>query len=254
MSLWSAVAACTVLAAAGAVPALAAAGWRWVALPLAPLAGAIVSALAAWMTVAVGGPLLAWFGTGAALVTGSVVVLWWVRPATRPAGVTPRRHPGARRLWGVGAVGFVAVVASCAMFARGLATPTVGFDARALWIMRAGWFLQPHHQLLVDLRLRDLALVQTAYPPLVSSSVSVAWGVTGQHTVRLGVVVVSVLDLCALAAAALGVVECGRQMAVRLSRQDPPVRQDQRPSRAHPGPRWSPGWRRRCCWSRCRPG
>jgi len=108
----------------------------------------------------------------------------------------------------------VAVIVACAVALRGLRTPTVGFDARALWVLRPGWFLQSHHQLLVDLKVRSLVLTQSAYPPLGSAASAVAWKVTGVHTARLGVVVTSVLDACALAAAALAVAAVGTRAAL----------------------------------------
>ena len=61
-------------------------------------------------------------------------------------------------------------------------------------------------------------LTQSAYPPLLSASVAVAWKITGVHTARLGVTMVAVLDACALAAAALAVVQAGRTAAARVAR------------------------------------
>lgn len=216
----AAACALAVLAAAGLVPVAAAVGRHWVAVPLAPLGGAVVAAGAATATVALGGPFLAWFA-GLAVVAAACA-LWWRRSGHRPGRARPDGRTAAARWRVTGAVGAVAVAAACALSLRGLATPTVGFDARALWIMRAGWFLHDHHQLLVDLRLRQLVLTQSAYPPLVSAATAVAWGVTGVHTARLGVVVVAVLNACALAAAALAVVECGRRGAARLRPGRPP--------------------------------
>ncbi len=113
-------------------------------------------------------------------------------------------------------VAVVAIVGACAWCLRGLATPTVGFDARALWLMRAGWFLQSHQQLLTDMRLHDIVFVQTSYPPLVSASTSVAWRITGDHSMRLGVVVIAMLNTCALVAAAFALIEAGRHFTTRL--------------------------------------
>ena len=126
------------------------------------------------------------------------------------------------------------MVAACAWSLRGLRSPTVGFDARALWVMRPGWFLQSHAQLLVDLKARGLVLTQSAYPPLVSASAAVAWKITGVHTARLGVTTVAVLNACALAAAALALVECGRGMAASGG-----------PGRGCP---WWPGSSPPCSW------
>ncbi len=79
--------------------------------------------------------------------------------------------------------------------------------------MRAGWFLQSHQQLLIKLRVRDVVLIQSAYPPLVSAATAVAWRVTGDQSMRLGVVVIALLNTCALAAAAFALVEAGRHVS-----------------------------------------
>ena len=214
------VTAIGVLAAAGALPVLAAVGRRWVAVPLAPLAGGVVAAGAATVEVVVPGPFVVWFAILA--LTGAVASLaWWRHRGPRPRRRRPAAaptHPGLRWLAGAGAVG---TFATTAVALRGLATPTVGFDARALWLMRAGWFLQGHHQLVVDLRLPELVLPQSAYPPLVSAVTAISWAVTGLHTARLGVTVVAVLNGCAVAAAALAVLECGQRAAARADRRSP---------------------------------
>jgi len=210
-------AAIAALAAAGALPVVAAVGVRWVSVTLAPLAGAVLAALAATASLTFGGPLLSWFVGLAALAAACAFGLWVVRPDLGPRRADPGDAGGAvHRLMGV--VGFLAVVAACAWSLRGLRSPTVGFDARALWVMRPGWFLQSHAHLLVDLKARGLVLTQSAYPPLVSASTAVAWKITGVHTARLGVTTVAVLNGCALASAALAVVECGRGMAGRVVR------------------------------------
>ncbi len=228
-----------VLAAAGLLPVLATVGIRWFAVPLVPLAGAAVSGVAATAYLSTGGSFFGWFvvlgGAGAV----AVAVVWAARPAARPwvrrSASTGGVGGGSMRPRWVGAVGIVLVVAACAVSLRGLRTPTVGFDARALWVMRPGWFLGGHAQLLVDMRIRGLVLTQSAYPPLVSAAAAVAWQVTGIHTARLGVTTVAVLDACALAAAALALVECGRGVAVRLSGGGAgPARADQGP------PPWAP--------------
>jgi hypothetical protein len=210
-------AAICVLAAAGALPVLAAVGLRWVSVTLAPLAGALVAALAATASLTFGGPLLSWFVALAACGATTVFGLWVVRPDLGPRYAFPGRAPGA--LYRVaGIVGFLTVIGACAWSLRGLRSPTVGFDARALWVMRPGWLLQSHAQLLIDLKARNLVLTQSAYPPLISASAAVAWKITGIHTARLGVTTIALLNVCALATGALAVVECGRGMAGRYSR------------------------------------
>jgi len=211
------VVAILVLAAAGVVPVAVAVGPRWVVVPLAPLGGALLAALAATASLSVGAPLLAWF-VGLAAGAAVVAVVHTVRSGPGPWAVARRQRGPWDRHRVAGLVGFVVVVAACAWSLRGLRSPTVGFDARALWVMRPGWFLQSHAQLLVDLRTRGLVLTQSAYPPLVSAATAVAWRVTGVHTARLGVTTVALLNTCALAAAALALVECGRSAADRLAR------------------------------------
>ncbi len=207
-----------VLLAAGVFPALALAGLRVVALVLAPLAGAVVAALAATCFVAWGWTFFGWFVlmavAGVAVVTG----VWARWPERRPWTATERPYSGlprwSRLVWLLGVAG---IVAACVWSLRALGTPTVGFDARAVWLMRAGWFLEPHRQLLIDFKSVDIPLVQTPYPPLVSAVPAVAQRITGNTSMRLGVVVIALLNTCALVAATLAVLDAGRTVAARLS-------------------------------------
>ncbi len=85
-----------VLSAAGLAPALALVGMRLVTVPLCPLAGAVITALAATADTAVGGGLLAWF-VGLALVVGLAVVGTRFRPPSGPArGGGPTTAPDPR--------------------------------------------------------------------------------------------------------------------------------------------------------------
>jgi LPXTG-motif cell wall-anchored protein len=211
--------AMVVLAAAGGLPVVALVGTRWFAIPLCPLAGALVAAVAATGSLAIGGTTMTWFIVLGVAAAGTAGLWWWRRPERRPEPGAPISDPPptspGHRLTGV--VGMVGIVAAGAWCLRTLATPTVGFDARAIWLLRAGWFLQPHHQLLIDMSTPGVLLPQTSYPPLVSAAASVAWWVTGNHSVRMGVVVIALLNVCALTAAALAIVECGRQAGLRLA-------------------------------------
>jgi hypothetical protein len=226
----AAVLTLAVLAVAGLAPVLALVGLRLVSIPLCPLAGAVIAALAATADTAVGGGLLAWFVGLAAVAMVAVGAVWMTMPARRPwaapgpdgdagpgGGNGRPTGQGVRSYLAAGLVGGVAVVVAIGWGLRGLATPTVGFDARAVWVMRAGWFLQSHQQLLIKLRVPDVILIQSAYPPLVSAAASLAWRVAGDQSVRLGVVVIALLNACALAVAAFALVEAGRRVAWRLS-------------------------------------
>jgi hypothetical protein len=213
-TLPAAVVALAVLSAAGCLPVLALVGARFVAVPLAPLAGAVIAALASTGYVAFGGTFMGWFVGLAVVAGGGVTTLWHSRPDWRPAAPQQEQGTSGRSGHGAtGAIGFVAVVAACAWSLRGLSSPTVGFDARSVWLLRSGWFLQSHSHLLTNLTSL-FSLPQDGYPPLVSAAGSVAWSVTGNDSLRLGVVVVAILNTCALAAAAFALVDTGRRCAV----------------------------------------
>ncbi len=233
-TLPAAIVAMAVLAAAGLVPVVALVGLRWVSVPLLPLGGAVIAALATTGFLAAGGTFMVWF-VGLALVGIAAGVWSWRRwPARRPSLGWGTTVTSAYRT--TGTVGALAILVSVVWCLRGLATPTVGFDARGVWLLRTGWFLQSHHQLLVNMRIPDIALIQSSYPPLVSAAAAVAASVTGDHSLRLGVVVVALLNTCALAAAAFALVECGRAFGTRLAPADPDRSgsQDHRPAgRAH---------------------
>jgi hypothetical protein len=211
------VVALAVLSGAGLVPTVALVGLRWVTVPLVPLCGSVVAGAAATCFLAVGGTFMGWFVGLSVAGVAAAAAHWVLRPGSRPFPDQVDR--GARRAGASsigGALGAVAILGSCVWCLRGLATPTVGFDARAVWLLRAGWFLQSHQQLLVKMRVGDVVLIQSAYPPLVSAAAAVAASVTGDQSIRLGVVVVALLNTCALAAAAFAVVEAGRRFTGRL--------------------------------------
>lgn len=194
-----------VLGAAGTGPVLALVGLRWWGLLLLPLGGSIVAALSATATLAIGGSLMQWFaGLASALL--ALAVWRWIRTA-RHRSPSQQALPRVSPWWTV--VGALLVLGATAWCLRSLATPTIGFDTRAVWMLRAGWFLRPHQQLLATMRVGIHFLPQSTYPPLVSAAGAVAWSVTGQDSVRLGVLVIALLNGCALALGALAVLRAG---------------------------------------------
>jgi hypothetical protein len=214
----STIVALGVLAGAGLLPGVALVGIRWVTAPLLPLVGAVIAALAATCYLAFGGTFMGWFVGLAALGWAIAGGYWLVRPDRRPwAGGTATTVGTDGWYRAAGVIGAVALFVACAWCLRGLATPTVGFDARAVWLLRGGWFLQPHQQLMIDMRVPYLGIGQSAYPPLVSAVTATAWSVTGNHSLRLGVTVMALLNTCVLFVAAFGLVELGRSSARRLS-------------------------------------
>ncbi len=212
-----------VLSAAGLLPVLALVGLRWIAIPLIPLGGAILAAISGTCYLALGGTFMAWFVALATVGWIGVGGYWVARPGRRPWargwGGGEVVNPAYRL---VGIIGAISVAAACAWNLRGLSTPTVGFDARGVWLLRSGWFLQSHQQFLIDMRVPYLSLPQSTYPPLVSATSALAWSVTGDQSLRLGVLVIAVLNVCALAVAAFAVVEFGRRAAIHLLPNDRP--------------------------------
>ncbi|HEX7459871.1 MAG TPA: hypothetical protein VF279_04515, partial [Acidimicrobiales bacterium] len=214
----AAVVALVVLSASGLVPTVGLVGLRWITVPLLPLSGSVAAAVAATGFLALGGTFMGWFVGVAVAAAGVIGVHWARRPDRRPWRVSRLRAVGPGIVYRIiGVMGMVGIVGASAWSLRGLSTATVGFDARALWLTRAGWFLQSHHQLLIKMRVPDVVLIQSAYPPLVSASTAVAWSVTGTHTMRLGVVVVALLNACVLIVAAFALVEAGRRFTLRLA-------------------------------------
>ena len=111
--------------------------------------------------------------------------------------------------------GAAVVLAATAWSLVALRAPTVGFDARTIWMVHAVWFADGHQAALAALRNQAIPFAHPSYPPLVGGSVAVSWLVTGDHDYRLGVVIVALLDAGALAAAAWVAVEVGRRVAGR---------------------------------------
>ncbi len=201
----AAVVVLVVFAAAGALPSVALAGRRWVAVPLAPLAGAVIAALSATAVLVVGGPIIFWFVALAAAAAALVVL----RRQAGPGGQDyVAKSAPARR---AGAAGAVVLVVLGAWTLLPLRAPTVGFDARTTWLLHAVWFADGHSTALAALRNPALSFDHTAYPPLIGGSVAVAWKLTGNHSYDLGVVVVALLNVAAVLAAATVLVEVGRR-------------------------------------------
>jgi hypothetical protein len=236
-----AVVAMVVLSAAGALPAVMLVGLDWLTVPAAPLAGAVLAAASAAGCLAVGGPLLGWF-VGLAVVAAVATIAVWRRwpptsplrrrpssgerpPGFQPTGHQPTGHqptgfqPTGRRPPGyraAGAAGAVVILAATAWFLVALRAPTVGFDARTIWMLHGVWFLDGHQAALAALRNPAIPFAHPSYPPLVGGSVAVSWLVTGDHGYRLGVVMVALLDACALAAAAWVAVDVGRRVGAAV--------------------------------------
>ncbi|MGP8059152.1 MAG: hypothetical protein ACLP9C_05915 [Acidimicrobiales bacterium] len=227
----AAVLALVVLALAGALPVLAFVGLRPLSVVLAPLVGAVLAALAATACLVLGGPTLVWFVVLGVLAGAGVLVVRgrrsptarWTPTAADAAGddglsATPGRLD--RLVPGLGAL---AVTAAAAVSLVALRAPSVGFDARSIWLLHGRWFAAGHNVALAALRNPVLPFAHASYPPLIGGAVAVSWLVTGNHSDELGVVVIALLNACAVMAAAWAAVEvgrrCGRAVAAHHARR-----------------------------------
>jgi hypothetical protein len=205
----AALATLAVLCLAGLAPALALGGAGWPTVPLAVLAGALLAALGAFGSLVVSGTELQWFVVLALLALGaSVAAVARRRGLPRPA--VPPRH---RLAAGLGAVG---ILAAAVWSLRPLRVPTVGFDARSIWLLRAGWYAGGHALSVDRTRQAYWELAHASYPPLVSAAAALDWRLSGVASDRSAVILIAVLNACALALAAWAVVEAGRFAARRL--------------------------------------
>lgn len=204
----AATAATATLAAAGILPTLAAVGARPVAVLMAPLAGAVVAAVAGACCLAFGGGIEGWFFGLAVLAAGAAAAAasgGWRR--RRRGSSPPSAAGGVSRPWAERAAGLLAVVGAATVGLVGLRAPSTGFDARTIWLLHGVWFAAGHSVALAALRNPALTFAHATYPPLIGASVGLSSLVTGEHSYRLGVVVIAVLNGCAVTSAALVAVE-----------------------------------------------
>lgn len=207
----AAVLSLVVLGVAGAVPVVTIVGVRWRVFLLAPLAGAVLAAVAGACTLAIAGAIVPWFAAlavVAALVSlGLETRFHLLRRSLR------RKEPASVRR--AGWVAALLILAATTWSLRPLRVPSVGWDARVIWLLRASWFAGGHGLLSASFRNPTAVLAHSSYPPLISAAVAVSWNVTGVHSDRLGVVVVALLNACAVAALGWALVEAGLGAARR---------------------------------------
>ena len=219
MTFWTAAASFLILAAAGGVPTYVIVGRRWLVVPLAPLSGAVVATIAGILTLAIGGAIVPWF-VSVAVVAALGALGIHVRLTRR----CPTAHSAAKPIGDgiAGGIGAVLLLAAVTWSLLPLRVPSVGWDARAIWMLRASWFAGGHTFLLNSFRDPIELLAHSSYPPLISTSVAVCWQITGNHSNRLGVVVVGLLNACAAVSLGWVLVESGLEAGRRA--QSNPLR------------------------------
>lgn len=203
------------LGAGGVLPALALARLRIVVVALAPLCGAVLASLAVTAMTAFGWSVAGWYVTLSALCGLVVVVTWWRRPSSLPRSEVAAADRSATRWTNVAALAAGVVV--CIGCLSVLKAQSTGYDARDIWLVHPLWYLQGRAVTLATLRGPTYVYGHPPYPPLVGGSVALAWLIAGAHSVRLGVVLIALLNALAILAAGTAMVELGTTLAASVS-------------------------------------
>jgi hypothetical protein len=198
-----------VLSAGGVLPAIGLARFRLVAIPLAPLAGAVIASLAVTAMAAVDGSVFIWYVILSLLGAAVVLLCWWRFPRSRPWG-SGLHHSDARGLYVAAGLGSLVV---CVIGLSALKAPMTGFDTRDIWLLHPVWYLQGHAKTLATLRSAAYQWNHPPYPPLIGGSVALTWFITGANSVRLGVVMVTLLNGLAVFAIGIAVVDVASRLA-----------------------------------------
>jgi hypothetical protein len=201
----AALAAMALLVGVGLLPVAALIGRRPVIFPLAPLAGSVMAALAVAACLSFGGDVLGWFVGIAVALNLAVLVRWRVNTDQAPW----RRGAGPRMPRGTAWAGAIGLVAAVGFSLSALHAPSIGFDARTIWMLHAVWYAAGHSVSVAALKNSALPFAHASYPPLVGGTVAVSWLATGNHSYTLGVDLVALLNACAVISAAWVLVEVG---------------------------------------------
>lgn len=189
-----------VLGVGGLLPALAAVGIRPSLVFAAPLAGALLAALAGIATYAFAGNPLEWWSL---LAAGANVAAIFV---LRRRGWRPRLAGGwtpVAALVTVAAVGLVTVWPLLGLREAGL-----GWDAQSIWLLHARLIFAGHAAAVDSLTNPAYNFSHTGYPVLLPSSVAFGWLMEGRIDYRSAQVLIGVLNGCALALVGTLVAEC----------------------------------------------
>ena len=204
--------ALAVLVIPAALPSVAALGARPITIFLTPLVGAVFAAVAAELELAIGGTILEWFVTLAVLANVLALIrLTHFVPRDRDRGVhgTNLNRLRARTWSWPSPWSFVTVIVIALAVLwplQALRAPVIAYDGYAIWTLHSLFIYGGHGSFLSDLTNPAYAFSNPNYPPLVPASGALGFAATGDVDFRLAVIVTAVLNGCALAAAACGVV------------------------------------------------
>lgn len=210
-----------------ALPALALLGARPTTVFITPLVGAVLAAVAAELEAALGATLLTWFVILAVLVNAAALVglrrrfVVSAHPQELHRGTLEDGGGGRFRSWAwPSAWSWVTVVVMALAVTwplQVLRTPILGYDGFAIWTLHSLFIYGGHGVYQGALTNPVYRFSNPNYPPLVPASGAIGFVVEGGVDLRLAVIVTSVLNACALAAAgcaiAMSVILDGRVLS-----------------------------------------
>jgi len=206
--------ALAVLIVPAVLPSVTALGARPITVFLIPLVGAVFAAVAAELELVIGGTILEWFVI--LVVSANVVSLIRQRDLiVAPRGRGRRVHAahenhrqGLMWRWPSAWPIFTVTVIGLALLwpLQALRAPVIAYDGYGIWTLHSLFIYGGHSSFLNDLTNPAYRFSNPNYPPLVPASGALGFAVTGDSSFRLAVVITSVLNACALGAAACGIV------------------------------------------------
>jgi hypothetical protein len=206
------LAALALLVAPAVLPALALLGARTTTVFIAPLVGAVFAAIAAELEAVAGSTLLTWYVILAVLANVAALAGFGQRfVASRKAQRTPLQalDGGGPRGWAWPSWWSWATVAVMALAAawplQVLRTPILGSDAFSVWTLHSLFIYCGHNVYEGALTDPVYGFSYPNYPQLVPATGALGFVAEGGVDLRLAVILTSVLNACALAAAGCAV-------------------------------------------------
>jgi hypothetical protein len=208
------LAALALLVAPAVLPALALLGARTMTVFITPLVGAVLAAIASELEAAVGSTLLTWYVI--LVVLANAAALAGIRQRLVASRKTQRRAlpalDGGRprgwtwpSWWSWVTVAVIALAAAWPL--QVLRAPLLGYDGFAIWTLHSLLIYGGHGVYQGALTDPGYLFSQPNYPPLVPATGALGFVAEGGVDLRLAVILTSVLNACALAAAGCAIAE-----------------------------------------------
>ncbi len=197
-----------VLALPGVLPAVTWAGRQPAALFLAPLVGSVMAAVAVEFELAVGGSLVTWY-TVVALAANAASLAAWAA-LRRRGGARSTRALGPRQAPSVPSglpslATLLLLAGAMALPVSALRVPMIGYDTNAIWLTHTLLVSGGHNVLHAGLQNPAYRSSNPDYPPLVPGAGALVLVWSGPSQLHDVVVLVGLLNACALGALGAGV-------------------------------------------------